>query len=174
MMYRSNFARLALAACLLAAAAGWQQALAQPEDQKIEQRLTPQQLHETGLDTLSAAQLARLNELLQQQAASEHVQALAEAQKQATPYTGEDRGADPYLGIDQKPITTRLKGSISHWEPGTEFQLENGQTWKVLKGSMKLRKPLEAPVVILVPGFAGRWFLQVDEDLPKARVYRID
>jgi hypothetical protein len=25
-----------------------------------------------------------------------------------------------------------------------------------------------------VPGIAGRWFLQVDEDMPKARVYRID
>ncbi len=52
--------------------------------------------------------------------------------------------------------------------------LENGQTWKVLKGSMKLRKPLQAPEILLVPGIAGRWFLQVDEDLPKARVYRVD
>ena len=76
--------------------------------------------------------------------------------------------------MDAKPITTRLKGSVSSWEPGTEFELENGQTWKVLKGSMKLRKPLEAPEVILVPGIAGRWFLQIDEDAPKARVYRID
>jgi hypothetical protein len=44
----------------------------------------------------------------------------------------------------------------------------------VLKGNMKLRKPLEAPVVVLVPGIMGRWFLQVDEDAPKARVYRTD
>ncbi|MCX7041434.1 MAG: hypothetical protein NT117_01830 [Gammaproteobacteria bacterium] len=42
------------------------------------------------------------------------------------------------------------------------------------QGYMKLRKPMDAPVIVLVPGFAGRWFLQVDEDLPKARVYRID
>ena len=41
-------------------------------------------------------------------------------------------------------------------------------------GSMKLRKPLQAPGIVVVPGVAGRWFLQVDEDLPKARVYRID
>jgi hypothetical protein len=39
---------------------------------------------------------------------------------------------------------------------------------------MKLRKPYDAPDILLVPGIAGRWFLQVDEDLPKARVYRID
>ena len=88
--------------------------------------------------------------------------------------TGAERGATSYLGLDEKPITTRLKGSISHWQPGTEFALENGQVWKVLKGNMKLRETLQAPEIVLVPGFAGRWFLQVDEDLPKARVYRID
>jgi len=25
----------------------------------------------------------------------------------------------------------------------------------------------------VIPGIAGRWFLQVDEDLPKARVFRL-
>jgi hypothetical protein len=44
----------------------------------------------------------------------------------------------------------------------------------VLKGEMKLRRPMQAPEVLVVPGLAGRWFLQVDEDLPKARVYRTD
>lgn len=39
---------------------------------------------------------------------------------------------------------------------------------------MKLRKPLQAPEIVMVPGVAGRWFLQVDEDPPKARVYQID
>ena len=54
------------------------------------------------------------------------------------------------------------------------FELENDQQWKVLKGAMKLRKPFDAPEIVVVPGIAGRWFLQVHEDLPKARVYRID
>ena len=39
---------------------------------------------------------------------------------------------------------------------------------------LTLRKPLEAPEILVVPGVAGRWFLQVHEDYPKARVYRID
>ena len=64
--------------------------------------------------------------------------------------------------------------AVGGWEPGTEFKLENGQTWKVLKGSMKLRKPMQAPEIIVVPGLMGRWFLKVHEDFPKARVYRID
>jgi hypothetical protein len=61
---------------------------------------------------------------------------------------------------------------VEGWAPGTVFELENGQLWKVLKG--ELRKALQSPEIVVVPGIAGRWFLQVDEDMPKARVYRID
>ncbi|RYZ74972.1 MAG: hypothetical protein EOP91_00590 [Lysobacteraceae bacterium] len=67
-----------------------------------------------------------------------------------------------------------MADKVAGWEPGTVFVLENGQRWKVLKGEMKLRAPLESPEVSVIPGIAGRWFLQLDEDLPKARVYRID
>ena len=66
-----------------------------------------------------------------------------------------------------------MHGEVRAREPGTVFKLENGQQWKVLKGRMTLRKALQAPEIEVVPGVAGRWFLQVDEDLPKPRVYRI-
>jgi hypothetical protein len=79
-----------------------------------------------------------------------------------------------FIGLDTGRIASKAKGTVAGWEPGTVFELENGQQWKVLKGGMKLRKPLENPEIVLVPGVAGRWFLQVDEDMPKARVYRID
>ena len=133
----------------------------------IEQRLTPQQMHETGLDTLSAEQLARLNTVLRGEA--EVAAATAPAERK-----GEDRGAMSYIGMDVERFSARVQGPVSGWEPGTEFHLANGQVWKVLKGSMKLPKTLESPEVVLVPGVMGRWFLQVDEDLPKARVYRAD
>jgi hypothetical protein len=133
----------------------------------IEQRLSPQQLHETGLDTLSAEQLARLNQLLRGEA--EIAAATAPVERK-----GEDRGAMSYIGMDVQRFSARVQGPVSGWEPGTEFHLANGQVWKVLKGSMTLPKTLESPEVVLVPGVMGRWFLQVDEDLPKARVYRAD
>ena len=163
---------LVLTAVSLAAAA--QQAYV-----AIEQRLTPEQLHQTGLDRLTAEQLARLNALLRDDAAQAQTRTIAEtramiAQQPPAERTGEQRGALSFIGMDVEPIKTRLKGTVAGWEPGTEFHLENGQVWKVLKGQMKLRKPMDAPEIVLVPGIAGRWFLQVDEDLPKARVYRID
>ena len=132
----------------------------------IEKRLTAEQLRATGLDTLTPAQLELLNRLLREETVD-----TASAGK---PNAGSAPDRRPYIGLDDTPISSRLKGAVSGWEPGTVFELENGQQWKVLKGSMKLRKPLNAPEVVVVPGVAGRWFLQVDEDLPKARVYRID
>jgi len=149
---------------------------AQAQDSAIplEQRLSREEMHEAGLDTLTPAQLAALNRLLVEKAATP---AAAPAPTAAATDQSADQSADQshtYIGLDDKPILSRVKGSVAGWEPGTVFSLENGQQWKVLKGSMKLRAPVQAPEIVLVPGIAGRWFLQVDEDLPKARVYRID
>jgi hypothetical protein len=141
-------------------------AMAEQAYVNIEQRLSAEQLRETGLNTLSAEQLERLNQLL-----SAESNKLVKIEKP----TSEDRPISAsYIGLNDKPIKSRLKGSVSGWEVDTVFELENGQRWKVLKGKMKLRKPMQAPDIMLVPGVAGRWFLQVDQDLPKARVYRID
>lgn len=145
-------------------------ALAKPPYVDLEQRLSTEQLHATGLDTLSPEQLKLLNSLLRDDVAKAVEAGKAEAREGNEP----GRGASSLIGFNDEPIHSRLHGPISGWEPGTEFVLENGQTWKVLKGSMKLRKPFESPEIMVIPGIAGRWFLQVDQDLPKARVYRID
>jgi len=150
---------------------------------RIEQQLMPEQLHATGLDTLTPAQLDALNAVLQKRDADTQADATAiataAAQARATEPGRGGAGSAPlspasYIGLADEPIKSRLVGSVSGWEPGSEFHLANGQVWKVLKGSMKLRKPMQAPEIVVIPGFAGRWFLQVDEDLPKARVYRTD
>lgn len=132
----------------------------------IEQRLTIEQLRETGLNTLSPEQLERLNQLLNAESNTLTKTEKTTSQDQPIP--------NSFIGLNDKPIKSRLKGSVSGWDVDTIFELENGQRWKVLKGNMKLRKSISSPDIIVVPGIAGRWFLQVDEDLPKARVYRID
>jgi hypothetical protein len=156
---------LALPACL---------AEARQDAQKIEQRLTPEQLRETGLDTLTPAQLARLNELLGAPAPAKA--SAPQASPQAAPATpvlqpGVDK---PLFGFTDAPIKSRLKGTVTGWQEGTVFELENGQQWKVLKGRMTLPKPMQNPEIRVVPGIVGRWFLEVHEDYPKARVYLIN
>lgn len=139
---------------------------ASAQQQTIERQMTQEQFKAAGLDKLSPEELANLNAWLD----GRHDQEAATRAPEAVP---PDRQRS-YIGLDDKPIRSRVKGAVSGWEPGTLFELENGQQWRVLKGSMKLRKPLHSPEIVVVPGVAGRWFLQVDEDLPKARVYRVD
>jgi hypothetical protein len=133
----------------------------------IEKRFSPAQMHDTGLDRLTPKELESLNDLLRGE-----VQAAAVAA--AKSISPNERPSRSYIGLDDSPIHSRVKGRVEGWEPGTVFELENGQQWKVLKGSVKLRQALDAPEIVVVPGIAGRWFLQVEEDMPKARVYRID
>ena len=144
----------------------------------IEQRLTAEQMHATGLDTLSAPQLALLNRLLNDEAAKRE-EARMPAAATATPPIATAAKTAPledqrssFIGFNDKPITSRVVGAVSGWSPGTEFKLENGQIWTVLKGTVDMGKTLQAPEIQVIPGVAGRWFLQVDENLPKARVYR--
>lgn len=135
----------------------------------VEQRLTAGQRHATGLDTLSPAQLELLNNLLREQSVK-----AAEADADSAAHGDDGKSHAWSIGMDSDPIKSRLKGSVSEWGPGTVFELENGQRWKVLKGHVKLPKTLQAPDVVVIPGISGRWFLQVDEDMPSPRVYRID
>lgn len=140
----------------------------------IERRLSAEQREATGLDTLSAEQLALLNRLLREQDEAAAATAPASAAPAAAPVPERSGGPTQFIGLDDAPITSRVKGAVAGWHEGTEFALENGQVWKVLKGHMTLRDTLQDPEVRVVPGVAGRWFLEVHEDLPKARVYRID
>ncbi len=179
----------------------------QPPPADIEQRLTPEQMHATGLDTLSSAQLQLLNRLLREEStpdtevptpiadsteptpavaghpavASDAIRDAASTQESAPtkappPAATESQPARSpmFIGLDDQPIKSRIPGVVSGWAPGSEFLLENGQRWKVLKGEVSLPKPLENPAITVIPGVAGRWFLQVDESMPSARVYRIE
>lgn len=143
-------------------------AFAQQSYVDIERRLSAEQLGEVGL---TPGQLELLNRYLRQ--AQEQAPPV-ETARYETPQGGEKRDPTALMGFSDRPIRSRSKGDVAGWAPETVFELENGQRWKVLKGSMTLRKPLQAPEVLVVPGVAGRWFLQVHEDMPKARVYRID
>ncbi len=181
---------------LLMASGLW--AVAQPSYVPLEQRLSPEQLKATGLNTLSPSQLAALNKVLSEEklqttaapvssvspaisSAPAMVEAPIPVTAPASAATAAPQGlgapppADkPMLGFNEKPIISRLKGTITGWDEGTVFELENGQQWKVLKGKMKLPKPMTNTEVKVVPGIVGRWFLQVSEDYPMARVYLIN
>ncbi|OWQ56706.1 hypothetical protein CEE60_02160 [Stenotrophomonas maltophilia] len=147
---------------MLLAAPAW----AQAPYVALEQRLDPQALAEVGL---TPAQLQALNRLLRQAEAD----APAPVAGAAPSAGGAGAPAPMFPGLDDGPINAKVTGQVDGWAPGTVFTLDNGQQWQVLKGDMKLKTARSNPEIVVVPGIAGRWFLQVDEDLPKARVFRI-
>lgn len=147
-------------------------AAAQSPYTSIEQRLSEEQLREVGL---TPAQLDLLNRMLREAEVKQAPRpAVGSGSSASVTSEGDGQTQKMFIGLDDQPIKSRVRGAVSGWEPGTVFALDNGQQWKVLKGNMKLPKTLDAPEIVVVPGIAGRWFLQVDEDMPKARVYRID
>ncbi|HCR34384.1 MAG TPA: hypothetical protein DIV57_13565 [Stenotrophomonas sp.] len=150
-------------------------ATAQDRFVPVEQRLNAAQLAEVGL---SPAQLQALNRVLREaERAAPASAALAAQPAAAVPAAplpaNVPAPAAMHLGLEEGPVTARVVGDVAGWEPGTVFTLDNGQQWQVMKGQMKLRKTVQAPQIEVIPGIAGRWFLQVDEDLPKARVFRL-
>jgi hypothetical protein len=181
-MRHFNFAVLVIALSLVSIGAR-----ADDRSEDLQERLTPQQMHDTGLDTLSPPQLELLNRLLRDTSTPA---ATIAGEPDAPPIntsapspifasTADNADPDiepelaPYLDASGKSIARHVRGDVQSWAPGTVFELDNGHRWKVLKGAVTLRRKLHEPEVFLVPGVFGRWFLQVTEDMPKARVYRV-
>ena len=137
--------------CLFATAAS-----AQSSYRPIEQRLTAEQMAATGLDALSAEQLALLNRLL----AQEQAVVVSKARSEAV--------ASPVRPARQ-PVESTIRGSFRGWSAGTVLTLENGQRWKVVEGELTVR-PTDAPRVTIRPGVISGWYLQVAGQTPTARV----
>lgn len=134
----------------------------------VQDRLTSEQREATGIAGLSDAQLKLLNEILSGQESKRQAEVVREREVRA------EREATLLETLDGRPVSAVLKGTFAKWEPGTVVELDTGQRWKVMKGYGKLRAPKSDFPVKIVPGVAGRWFMEFDETLPKARVYRID
>lgn len=154
-------ARLASAACRAALLLAFAPlALAQDDGYvPLEKRLSAEQLQATGLDGLSAEQLALLNRLLREERSRE---AASEA------------GLRPRRAPPAQPVRAALVGETRGWAPGQVLALDDGQRWRVVEGSLHLRRPLTGAKVSVQPGAFGAWYLQIDGETPKAKVQRIE
>ena len=147
---------LTLAAALVAGA----DASAQTAYVPIEQRITAEQRQAAGLHKLSADELAALNALLR----GERSAAVAAA---ATDPAAVERKSPP-----REAVTGRLKGSFSGWTPGTNLELDDGQVWRVIDGSLYTDR-VDSPAVRIEPGLLGAWYLKVDGQTNRAKVRRV-
>lgn len=153
--------RLLACAVLLSGLAASSVALAGRPYVAIEQRLSSEQMHATGLDQLNLQQLSLLNQLLRDDAES------IAAESAAAGRGGAKREAPA-------PIRSRLTGEFKGWETGTVFKLDNGQRWRVVEGQFSTTRHVSDPDVTVRPGFLGSWYMQVEGIAVDIKVKRID
>jgi hypothetical protein len=139
--------------CLLASSL----VVAQGKYVPVEQRLTPDQMRETGLDRLTSAQLDLLNRLLEADRATAVSVARAEASKRP----------------ERQPVEGRIRGTFRGWQVGQVVTLEDGQRWRVTEGDMTTRA-IESPMASIRPGLVSGWYLRVEGQTPVAKVTPID
>lgn len=149
-------------------------ALAQDSDAPIEERMSRAERQATGINKLTADELAALNAWLSQQQAevverevAEATQAI-EAQQQQREESQDRRGlreriADVFTGDDNDSdtITSRLVGTFDGWDGETVFELENGMVWRQAETNLYTVRATTNPEVVIRRGLFDRWRLQV-------------
>lgn len=134
-------------------------AAAQQNYVPIEQRFNAAQRQATGLDRLSASELALLNRLLRdEQAAAASANIGLRAARTAP---------EP----EQSRVESRIRGDFRGWSPGARLELENGQVWRVIEGELYARR-VASPKATISPGLVSGWHLQVEGQSPRAKVRR--
>src|SRR5688572_20127679 len=132
----------------------------------IEKRLSAEQLQATGLDTLSASQLALLNQLLSEDRAAD----LRAADTQRT----QDETGLRQKRTPPQAVNATVTGSARAWTRGQTLVLDNGQRWRVVDSGLNFGKTVADPKVTIEPGFMGSWYLRMDNGMPPVKVQRVD
>ncbi|QGW64203.1 hypothetical protein GOY17_04285 [Lysobacter soli] len=161
-MTRIAPARLLALAALLPLATS---ALAQ---QKIEQQMSYEQFKASGLDKLSAAELANLNAWLEGKLEVETAKAVEGARQES----GDDR-----RGLTEResrdPVAAAITGAFTGFGKGRQYTLDNGQVWQQIDEA-SLSAKLDNPKVRITPSLlGGAWYLAVDGYNTRAKVQRV-
>ena len=132
----------------------------------VEQRLSADELRDTGLDTLSAKQLALLNRLLSEDREADL--RAADAKR-----TQDEAGLAPKRTAGQA-VTATVPGTVRGWTQGQTVLLDNGQRWRVVGAEVNFPRPVDNPKVTITPGVLGAWYLRTDDGMPPIKVKRVD
>ena len=149
-------------------------------------KLSPEQKRRMGLDQLSPAQLAELDEAVQQYRRDGVVTAAQEAAATAVAeYKKKEEPSVISRALDlfrrkqeeekeqQVRFTATVVGKFTGWEGRTVFTLDNGQVWRQQGSDVYATKSQENPAVLLYKAKSGHWRLQLIEEGAWITVVRI-
>lgn len=165
--------RGALLACALALAfAPVAAVLAQDGYRPVEERMPAEVRKASGVDALTPAQRAALNDFLRGEQAQQAEVVREQIKEEKKGFTSSLFGG----GKDEEPIVSKIAGEFSGWSAGTVFTLANGQRWRVIDTPqyyVPKRKAAVDPAVSVTPSLMGSWRLQVEGHAVRAKVKRV-
>lgn len=150
----SGFALLLL---LAVTAAG-----AQSTSPTLEERMSQTEFRDAGLDKLSTAELAHLNEWLQ---------AHGEGKVKYVSASGAPVFYPDASG--RETVENSIAGTFVGWRGKTIFTLDNGQQWQQAESGMYDAGKFEHPKVKIKPMLLGSWLMYVDGCGCSVRVKRV-
>ncbi|HYG06544.1 MAG TPA: hypothetical protein VD865_09035 [Stenotrophomonas sp.] len=150
----------------------------------LQQEMSPAQFKAAGLDKLSPAELAALNDWLQGKVEQETRKAASQAGNSAASAAAlaqaREEGRQEVIVKNRgffdfgskEAIESSIVGPFTGFGKGRRFVLANGQEWEQTEStSLSARK--QNPKVRIKPGIAGVWYLQVEGTNATPKVHRV-
>lgn len=78
----------------------------------------------------------------------------------------------PGTKVEYTKLESRLAEPFKGWTKGTQFRLENGQTWEVVEGEYWAKTQPAGKLATVVPGVLGSFFLEIEgvNQRPRVRI----
>lgn len=138
----------------------------------LQQQMSEAEFKAAGLDKLSAAELASLNDWLQgkvEQATASVVEQAREEGRQEV--ISKNRGFFDFGSSE--PIESSLSGEFTGFRKGQLYTLDNGQQWEQTDAASLPGVRRSSPSVRITPGLLGVWYLQIEGYNARAKVRRV-
>jgi hypothetical protein len=142
----------------------------------LKEQLSPEDFEKAGLNKLSPAELAHLQELVSLKSGpvvSEDQPVKSLPQGEAA--FGQDAELQRKVVVLQKipdEIRSPIRGEFHGWSGSTRFELENGQIWRQSEhGTFVVRQ--KSATAIITRGALGSYFLRIDGYNTRTKVVRV-
>ncbi len=130
----------------------------------LKQRMGDAQFHAAGLDTLTAPQLASLQQWID-----------GHGEVKVIKQTVDTRGKPLFKGKEQprESFETTIKGELTGWHKDQVFTLSNAQQWQVTDPNAKTCRPSTDAKVRIRPSLFGLWLMYVPSCYDNVHVKRV-
>lgn len=141
----------------------------------LQQRMSSADFKAAGLDTLSAQQLAHLDEWLRTHPRTDAAPANTSAGA-GTGVSAGTPGTTPRLAAekeDRSKVRAHIVGRFDGWRGDSQFTLDNGQVWRQVGSNAPSCASVDNPAVTVKPSVFSNWLMHVDGCAGQAHVRRV-